>query len=169
MPTVDAPGAVDSFRVTLSWPEAVTTLVFPSGISAEIAYNVEPVPIPYAAAGIAGLVGAQGRPVAVFDLPDLGDEPLPARAQILIVRQQTQAIALRTRGVPGFTTLTGRLEETVQIPLPSALHEGAGEPVAIAAEPFRGRTWDPFRWARARVGVFPASTNRSAPVQGNLR
>jgi hypothetical protein len=167
--TADAVGTVSGYRVILSWDGYGPALVFPSGVSGEILHEVSPVPIPHATAGIAGVVGVQGRVLPVLELPDPPGATGNGRLQVLIVRDGAEAIALRTRARPGFTAVTGALDAPVRDPVPTELHDGAGEMLAIAGEPSRGWSWSPVQWARARVARLSRVTTQNASASGNIR
>jgi hypothetical protein len=169
MTSAEAVGSATGYRVILSWPDLDAALVFPAGVSGEILHDVTPVPIPHAAEGIAGVVGVQGRALPVLDLPDPLGAAVPGRMQVLVVREGNDAIALRTRARAGFTAVSGMHTPGSDDVIPPELHDGSGDMLAIAGEPARGWSWDPMRWARARVARLSQSTIQTASASGNIR
>ncbi len=169
MTPMEAVGSATGYRVILSWPNCATALIFPAGVSGEILHDVTPVPIPHAADGISGVVGVQGRALPVLDLPDLPGAAVRGRPQVLVVRHGTEALALRTRALPGFAAVTGELYDSPVDSISPELEDGSGGMLAIAGEPPRGWSWDPMQWARARVARLTLTTVETPSASGKFR
>lgn len=153
------------YRVLLRWTSRDCALVFPRGVSGELLFEAQAVPLPGAPSWFSGLIAVRGQVVPVLELADPWSAAAPDGGHILVVRAGHTTIALRTAAMAGFAALG--LRSAQADPLPHALASSCGAQFALEGDCPRGIEWDPVRWSQSLHTQSPAAGGRASSIGGH--
>jgi hypothetical protein len=135
------------YRVLLRWGHGDCALLFPRGVSGELLFEAQAVPLPGAPDWFCGLIAVRGQVVPVLELADPWSSGAPDGGHILVVRAGLETIALRTQAMAGFAALGARCA-TNEAP-PAALSATCGAQFLLEGDCPRGIEWDPLSWSQS--------------------
>lgn len=149
-----------NYRVILRWSGRDCALLLPAGVSGELLFEAQAVPVPGAPLWFAGLIAVRGEVVPVLRLPDPWIGAPEDDGHLLVVRSGNDSFALQTHALAGFAALGERMAPD-PAEVPPALADSCGEGWTLEGDCPRGVEWFPLRWSQSLHQLHPTTDNIS--------
>lgn len=157
---MDAPPGTRNYRVILRWAGRDCALVLPAGVSGELLFEAQAVPVPGAPAWFAGLIAVRGEVVPVLCLADPWADAPDAQGHLLVIRSGSECFAVQTDALAGFAAL-GEALPPERVEVPRALAHCCGGGWSLEGDCPRGVEWFPLRWSQSLHQSDPTSASIS--------
>lgn len=149
-----------SYRVLLRWSGRDCALLLPAGVSGELLFEAQAVPVPGAPEWFAGLIAVRGEVVPVLRLADPWVGTPDEDGHLLVVRSGSDSFALQTQALAGFAALGDSLPPD-PADVPPALADSCGARWSLEGDCPRGIDWFPLRWSQSLQQLHPTSDDIS--------
>lgn len=137
-----------NYRVILRWSSRDCALLLPAGVSGELLFEAQAVPVPGAPPWFAGLIAVRGEVVPVLRLADPWNDASDDGGHLLVVRSGSDSFALQTHALAGFAAL-GETLPVDPADMPPALADSCGTRWSLDGDCPRGIEWFPLRWSQS--------------------